>query len=81
MRYRTIDPALFIANRQKVFDLMDDGSVAVLFGSDAMHRNGGLAFPYRQSSDFFYLTGIEQEGSVLLMCRSGKEHLAVLFII
>lgn len=81
MRYRTIDPALFIANRQKVFDLMDDGSVAVLFGSDAMHRNGDLAFPYRQSSDFFYLTGIEQEGSVLLMCRSGKEHLAVLFII
>ena len=79
MRYRTIDPALFIANRQKVFDLMDDGSVAVLFGSDAMHRNGDLAFPYRQSSDFFYLTGIEQEGSVLLMCRSGKEHLAVLF--
>lgn len=81
MRYRTIDPGLFVANRQKVFDLMEDGSVAVLFGSDPMHRNGDLSFPYRQSSDFFYLTGIEQEGSALIMRKSGKELLALLFII
>lgn len=60
---------------------MEDGSTAVLFGSDTMHRNGDLSFPYRQSSDFFYLTGIEQEGSILLMSKSGNEQLAVLLII
>lgn len=60
---------------------MQVNSTAVLFGADPMHRNGDLSFAYRQSSDFFYLTGIEQEGSVLLMHRSDKEQVAVLFII
>ncbi len=60
---------------------MEMGSVAVLFGADSMPRNGDLAFPYRQSSDFFYLTGIDQEHSALLLAKSETENIAILFIL
>ena len=39
----------------------------VIHSQDLMPRNGDCYFPFRQDSDFFYLTGIDQEESVLLM--------------
>jgi len=38
-----------------------------------MPRNGDVDYKYRQNSDFFYLTGIEQEKSVLLLCPTHPE--------
>ena len=60
---------------------METGSVAVLFAADTVQRNGDLAYPYRQSSDFFYLTGINQEKSALLLSKTAEKNMATLFII
>lgn len=68
MRYTQIPVSLFIKNRKKLLKLMDDNSFAIIHSSEQMPRNGDLFYPYRQSSDFFYLTGIEQEQSVLFLC-------------
>ncbi|MBN2237028.1 MAG: aminopeptidase P family protein [Bacteroidales bacterium] len=46
---------------------MKEKSVAVFVSNDEHPRNGDQFFPYRQSSDFFYLTGIDQEKSLLLL--------------
>lgn len=81
MKYSPIDPQLFSSNREKVFAQMADNSIALLFAADAMPRNGDLHYQYRQSSDFFYLTGIEQEKSALLLSKSDGKCRTVLFIL
>jgi Xaa-Pro aminopeptidase len=68
MRYSTIPRDLFIRNRQKLADKLEKNSVALVHSNDQMLRNGDQFFPYRQNSDLFYLTGIEQEMTILLLC-------------
>ena len=63
-----IPAELFIKNRFKLTRRMKPGSALVLFGADEMPRNGDQYFPFRQNSDFYYLTGIRQERSALILC-------------
>jgi len=73
MRHKKIPSTLFIKNRLKLKELLLPDSVAIVFSSDQMLRNGDQFFPFRQSSDLFYLTGIEQEKTVLLMNPNHRE--------
>ncbi len=68
MRYPKIEPGLFVRNREKLVAKLEKNSVAILYANDQMVRSGDQYFTYRQNSDFFYLSGIEQEMSVLLIC-------------
>jgi len=83
MRYQPINPKLFEYNRQNLAKLMKPKSVAVLQPADQYPRNGDQYFPYRQQSDLFYLTGIEQEKTVLLMAPgfSNNKFQEALFIL
>jgi Xaa-Pro aminopeptidase len=67
MKYKPISNTLFKKNRIKLQSLLSVNSIAIVHSNDQMPRNGDLFFPFRQSSDFFYLTGIEQEKSVLVL--------------
>jgi len=81
MRYKQINNRLFVKNRRKLSDLMNDNSFAIIFSAQEKHRNGDQNFKYRQNSDFFYLTGIEQEKSVLLISKTAKKTKETLFIL
>ncbi len=67
MRYESIDNTLFKKNRADFCKQMDENSGAIFYANDQSPRNGDQFHPYRQSSDFFYLTGIEQEKSILIL--------------
>lgn len=67
MRYNQIPNTLFKKNRSKLSGLFQPNAMAIVHSNDQMPRNGDLFYPYRQSSDFFYLTGIDQEKSVLIL--------------
>lgn len=67
MRHEPISNSLFSGNRERFGKLMKPNSVAIFNSSDEYPRSGDQLFPYRQHSDFFYLTGINQEKSVLLL--------------
>ena len=67
MRYHAIPTKLFSKNREKVLEKLPANSSAILFSNPQMPRNGDLFYPYRQNSDFFYLTGIDQEKSILIL--------------
>ena len=58
---------LFINNRAKLADQLPPKSIAVFTANEAMPRNGDQFFPFRQQSDFFYLTGINEENAFLLI--------------
>lgn len=63
----TIPSLLFIRNRAKLAAQLPPKSVAVFTANEPMPRNGDEFYPFRQQSDFFYLTGIEVEKAFLLI--------------
>ena len=82
MRYSQIPRDLFIRNRQKLAGKLEKNSIAFIHSNDQMLRNGDQFFPYRQNSDLFYLTGIEQEMTILVLCpdHPSKNRRELLFI-
>ena len=68
MRYSKIPTDLFVRNRQKLKERLEKNSVAIVHSNDQLLRNGDQFFPFRQNSDLFYLSGIEQEMSILMLC-------------
>jgi Xaa-Pro aminopeptidase len=72
MRYKSIYNKFFIGNRRNFSNLLPENSIAIFHANDQQPRNGDQYFPYRQQSDFFYLTGIDQEKSILLVVSDSK---------
>ena len=70
MRHTPIDPALFTQNRQRLCGLMERNSIAVLNANDALPVYSYASLPVLPNSDLFYLSGIEQEESVLLIATN-----------
>ncbi len=67
MKYPGLPSTLFIRNRFKLIDHLSKGSIVLLSSNKNMPRNGDQYYPFRQSSDLYYLTGIVQEGTILLL--------------
>jgi Xaa-Pro aminopeptidase len=67
MKYQSIRNVFFKKNRENFIRQMSQNSFAVFYSNDQCPRNGDQYHPFRQNSDFFYLTGIEQEKSILLL--------------
>ena len=67
MKSTPIPASLFIRNREKLAGSLTSGSMAVLMSAKRMPRNGDQFYPFRQGSDFFYLSGINMEGCVLVL--------------
>jgi len=67
MRYKSINNEMFAENRNRFCSQLKSNSIAIFHSNDQMPRNGDQFFPFRQQSDFFYLTGIDQEKSVLIL--------------
>ena len=63
----TIPNRLFIRNRANLTAQLPPKSVAVFTANEAMPRNGDEFYPFRQQSDFFYLTGINEENAFLII--------------
>jgi len=73
-RYEKIPSHFFLENRLRLAKKIKPGSVVIVLSNLQMPRNGDQYFPYRQNSDFFYLTGIEQEKSILLMAPDAPQN-------
>ncbi len=58
----------YVRNRAKLVSKMKNGAAAFFVSNDEMPRCGDQNFPFRQNSNFLYLTGIDQEESVLALC-------------
>jgi len=68
MRYTPIDSQLFINNRKRFITELKANSLAIFNSNDIMPTNADSTMAFKQNSDLFYLTGIEQEESILLIC-------------
>jgi Xaa-Pro aminopeptidase len=68
MKATPIPASLFIRNRERLAGSFASGSMGVIRSAKRMPRNGDQFYPFRQRSDFFYLTGIVLEESILVLC-------------
>ena len=82
MRYHPIEPQLFIDNRQKLADELPPDSMAVINSNDVMPTSADGVHPFIQQTDLFYLSGIDQEESILVLCPDAveKKHREILFV-
>ena len=67
MRYDTIDPQLFIRNRTNLQKLLKPKSIVILHANDIMPTNADGVMPFIQNTDLFYLSGVNQEDTVLIL--------------
>ncbi len=67
MRYSKIAPSLFVNNRNKLARYLKPNSLVVLNANDIMPTSGDGVMPFRQNSDLFYLSGIDQEETLLIV--------------
>ncbi len=91
MKYKASDKKLFIENRKKFIAHLKQDAIAIFNSNDEMPRNGDGNFLFRQHSDMLWLTGIDQEQTILviapnhplpeyreaLFIRKTNEHIAV----
>ncbi|HJO08603.1 MAG TPA: Xaa-Pro aminopeptidase [Verrucomicrobiota bacterium] len=82
MRHKPIKPKLFLQNRQRIAEQMAPNSLAVLNANDVLPTNADGTLPMQPNADLFYLSGIEQEESVLLLFPDAAEekHREILFV-
>ncbi len=75
----SLDVSVYRTRREKVLERMGEG-VMVLFSAPVFTRNNDVEHPYRQDSDFYYLTGFDEPDSVLVLSTAHPEHKTVLFV-
>lgn len=73
MRYQPIDPQLFINNRANLSKLLLPNSLVVVNANDVLPTNADGTLPLRPNTDLFYLTGVAQEESILLLYPDAHE--------
>src|SRR4051812_32418268 len=82
MRYAPINPALFKANRDRLRALLPPNSIAVVNANDIFPTNADGSLRLVPNSDLFYLTGVEQEESILVIYPDAddEKHRELLFL-
>jgi len=73
MRYPPIQPSLFIENRRRLAALLLPKALAVVNSNDVLPTNADGTLLHRANSDLFYLTGVEQEESLLILFPEAHE--------
>ena len=67
MKYLPIDSQLFVQNRKQYTSHLKSNSIAIFNSNDEMPFNADQTHPWKQNSDIFYLSGIDQEETILLI--------------
>src|SRR5687768_12733335 len=82
MRYKNIPKEFFESNREKLRKELKPHSLLVVNSNDVMPTNSDGTMRFRQNSDLFYLTGVDQEETILMLCPDfpDKKFREVLFV-
>jgi Xaa-Pro aminopeptidase len=67
MRYTPLSAETYTNHRKLLANQMTEGSLAIFNSNDIMPTNADGTMPFRQNSDMLYLTGVDQEESILTM--------------
>lgn len=82
MRHLPIDSTLFAKHRERLAERLPVGAIAFANANDVLPTNADGTLPLHPNSDLFYLSGIEQEESILVLfpSASNPKHREILFL-
>lgn len=82
MKYDLIDSKLFIKNRKRFKELMEKKALAIFNSNDIYPISADATMPFQQHRDIFFLSGVDQEESVLVIFpdASNENHREILFL-
>ena len=67
MKYLPLNADIFIQNRNRFVAKMEKGSIAIFNSNDELPANGDQLHRFIQNSDLFWLSGVEQEDSMVIL--------------
>ena len=67
MKYTALDSQIFIQNRKRFVSKMQKNSIAIFVSNDEYPLNGDALHDYKQNTELYWLSGIEQEGSMVVL--------------
>ncbi len=74
MKYTQLPKELYIKNRSKLVQQLDKNALAVFNSNDVMPTNADGHLPLIQNTDLFYMSGVDQEETILVICpHASKE--------
>lgn len=82
MRYQSLPKELYIDNRQRFTSQLKKGGLALFFSNDIMPTSADGTMPFKQATDIFHLSGVDQEESILLLFPDSHmaKHREILFV-
>jgi len=82
MRYKQIPNTLFVENRNNFVSKMKSNTIAILTSNDVKHTNADDVMGFAQNNDLFYVSGIDQEETILLIYPDAykPENRTILFV-
>lgn len=67
MKNLPLNPAIFTQNRERFVRQMQKNSIAIFVSNDEVPSNGDAIYSFKQNSDLFWLSGITQEDSMVIL--------------
>jgi Xaa-Pro aminopeptidase len=73
MKYQQLPASFYKGARERLAAQLPQGGVAVFFSNDIYPTSADGTLPFKQASDIFYLTGVDQEESILVVFPFAKQ--------
>ncbi|MDI3322214.1 aminopeptidase P family protein [Pinibacter soli] len=67
MKYKPLNAEIFIQNRKRFVEKMEKNAIAIFNSNDELPSNGDALHGFKQNSDLYWLTGIVQEDTMLVL--------------
>lgn len=67
MKYLPLNPDIFVQNRKRFIGRMDKNSIAIFNSNDELPLNGDAIHKFKQNSDLYWLSGINQEDTMVIL--------------
>ena len=75
-----IEEKEYFNRRAKLASSMKENSFAILFSAKPQTRSNDTEYPYRQNSNFYYLTGFKEDNTALVIVKKKKSYKSILFV-
>jgi Xaa-Pro aminopeptidase len=73
MKNLPLDPKIFIENRKRFIKGMKPNSIAIFNSNDEVSSNGDALYRFQQNTDLYWLCGIEQEDTMVILFPDAPE--------
>ena len=67
MKYLPLDNQIFVKNRKRFINKMQKNAIAIFVDNDEFPENGDALYKYKNNSDIFWLSGIPQQGTMVIL--------------